>query len=259
MSPPTSPPAHPADTPRPAPPPVQALVFDVFGTVVDWRSGVIAEGRALAARMGWAAGRVDWADFAEAWRAGYQPALQQVRSGQRGWVGVDRLHAEILQRLLAERALTLPEPEQQAFNQVWHRLPPWPDSVEGLQRLRTRHPVAALSNGDLALLVAMARHGGLPWDAVLSAELFERYKPDPAVYLGAARLLQVAPGALLMVAAHPSDLRAARACGLRTAHVARPAEHGPGGPVEPWERGEFDLEVGSLTELAERLLGPQAR
>lgn len=229
---------------------VRALVFDVFGTVVDWRSSIVEEGTALGARLGW---RVDWPAFADDWRAGYQPAMAQVRSGALPWTTIDGLHRRILDGLLAARGLSLSADDAAHFNRVWHRLRPWADSVEGLQRLKTRWPIATLSNGNVALLLDMARHGRLPWDTILSAELFGHYKPDPEVYLGAAKLLDIAPGELLMVAAHPSDLRAAASCGLRTAYVARPLERGEGGPMEPWTGGEFDLVATDFVDLARQL------
>lgn len=229
---------------------LRALVFDVFGTVVDWRGSLIEEGHALGRRLGVA---LDWAQLADDWRAGYQPAMAEVRSGRRPWAHIDTLHREILDRLLAARGQHWPEPEVAAFNLAWHRLQPWPDSRAGLLRLKARWPVATLSNGNVSLLVDMARHAGLPWDAVFSAELFGHYKPDPETYLGAARLLGVQPQQLMLVAAHPSDLRAAAACGLRTAHVARPQEHGEGGWREPWTPGEFDVETDSFTALAQAL------
>ena len=226
---------------------VRALAFDIFGTVVDWRSSIVAE----VARLGLP---VDGAAFADGWRAGYQPTMALVRRGELPWTPLDGLHRRILDGLVARHGLSMSEPELQHLNRIWHRLDPWPDSVEGLRRLKTRFPLATLSNGNVSLLVDMARHGGLPWDAVLSAELFGHYKPDPEVYLGAARLLDVAPGELMMVAAHPSDLRAAAACGLRTAYIDRPTEFGPGGPREAWTAGEFDLEADSLVALAGRLV-----
>ena len=229
-----------------AAPPVRALAFDIFGTVVDWYGSIVAE----VARSGLP---VDASEFALAWRAGYQPAMADVRSGRLPWTNIDGLHRRILDRLLAERGITLPEDDAAQLNRVWHRLNPWPDSVPGLQRLKARYTLATLYNGNLSLLVAMARHGGLPWDAVLSAELFHHYKPDPEVYLGAARLLDVEPGELMMVAAHPSDLRAAAVCGLRTAYVRRPLECGPDGPMEPSAPGEFDIRCDSFMELAEAL------
>jgi 2-haloacid dehalogenase len=231
-------------------PDIRALPFDIFGTVVDWRTAIIREGQLLGQRLGL---DVDWPAFADAWRAGYQPAMQQVRSGALPWTTIDGLHRRILDGLLAERGLALAEADAADFNRVWHRLIPWPDSVAGLHRLKARYTIASLSNGNLALLVAMARHAGLPWDAVLSAELFHHYKPDPEVYLGAARLLGLAPGQVMMVAAHPSDLRAAAACGLRTAYIPRPLEHGPGGAMEPWREGEFDVVASGIDALARQI------
>lgn len=230
--------------------PIQALVFDIFGTVVDWRGSIVAEGRVLGARLGV---ELDWERFAEDWRAGYQPAMARVRRRELPWTTIDSLHRMILDGLLHERGLQWPEAEVAELNRVWHRLRPWPDSVGGLARLKAKFTLATLSNGNLSLLVAMAKHAGLPWDCVLSAELFHHYKPDPQVYLGAARLLDLPPAQVMMVAAHPSDLRAARACGLRTAYVPRPLEHGPGGPMEPATEGEFDLVAADFIRLAEQL------
>jgi 2-haloacid dehalogenase len=179
--------------------------------------------------------------------------MDQVRRGELPWTNIDGLHRRILDSLLAQHGIVLPELEVAAFNRVWHRLMPWPDSVPGLHRLKAHFTIATLSNGNLSLLVAMAKHAGLPWDAVLSAELFGHYKPDPEVYLGAARLLDVEPAQLLMVAAHPSDLRAAAACGLRTAYVPRPLERGAGAPMEPWTAGEFDVVADNFVALARQL------
>lgn len=225
---------------------VRALCFDVFGTVVDWHGSIAAEVQRLGLP-------VDGAAFALAWRAGYAPAMQQVRSGALPWTDIDGLHRRILDGLLAEQGLAMDEAARQDFNRIWHRLQPWPDSVPGLLRLKRRHTITTLSNGNLSLLVAMARFAGLPWDAVLSAELFHHYKPDPEVYLGAARLLGLAPAQVALVAAHPSDLRAAAACGLRTAYVPRPLERGAGGAMEAWVDGEFDLVASSFEALADAL------
>lgn len=222
---------------------VQALCFDVFGTVVDWHGSIAAEVRRLGLP-------VDGGAFALAWRAGYAPAMQQVRSGALPWTDIDGLHRRILDGLLAEHGIAMDEAARAQLNRVWHRLHPWPDSVPGLLRLKRRFTITTLSNGNLSLLVAMAKFGGLPWDAVLSAELFHHYKPDPEVYLGAARLLGLAPAQVALVAAHPSDLRAAAACGLRTAYVARPLERGAGAALEPWREGEFDLATDSFEALA---------
>jgi 2-haloacid dehalogenase len=224
----------------------RALVFDVFGTVVDWYGSVARE----VARRGLP---LDGGRFALDWRAGYQPAMQEVRDGRLPWTNLDGLHRRILDRLLAAHGLALPEAEAAELNRVWHRLDPWPDTVAGLTRLKARLPIATLSNGHVALLLALARHGGLPWDTIFSAELFGHYKPDPECYLGACRLLALPPEAVMLVAAHPSDLRGAQAAGLRTAYVPRPDERGPGGPMEPWREGEFDIVASDFVDLARQL------
>jgi 2-haloacid dehalogenase len=233
---------------------VRACVFDIFGTVVDWHGSVARDAAAFAARHGVP---LDAGAFALAWRAGYQPAMQQVRSGELPWTSIDGLHRRILDGLWPRFGLPadVPEAERDALNRAWHRLDPWPDVPAGLAALRRARPCATLSNGNVSLLVDLARHGGYDWDAVFSAELFGHYKPDPEVYLGACRLFDLPPHAVLMVAAHPSDLRAAAAAGLRTAYIPRPAEHGAGGPMEAWTAGEFDVVADGLGALAERL-GP---
>jgi 2-haloacid dehalogenase len=231
---------------------VRAVVFDVFGTVVDWRGGIVREGGALGAARGW---EVDWPAFADAWRGRYQPSMERVRSGERPWVPLDVLHRESLDELLAEHGLGgAAEADRAALTLAWHRLDPWPDAVPGLLRLRRSRVIAPLSNGNVALLVDMARRAGLPWDLVLSAELVERYKPHREAYLSAPRLLALEPPQVLMVAAHVGDLVAARGCGLRTALVRRPDEWGPGGRAE--EAGPddgIDLVVDSFVELADAL------
>ena len=231
---------------------IKALVFDIFGTVVDWRGSIVREGEALSAQTGIA---VDWPAFADAWRGGYQPAMQRVRSGEIGWTHLDDLHRTTLAALLTRFGLeALDEAQREHLNRVWHRLDAWPDSVAGLTRLKSKFVIATLSNGNVALLVDMAKRAGLPWDAVLSAELMRHYKPDPEVYVGAARLLGVACDELVMVAAHPSDLAAAQRCGLRTAFVARPLEHGPGGAAGADLHGaDFDLAAADLVDLARQL------
>lgn len=229
---------------------VKALTFDVFGTVVDWRSTVIREGRALGRAKGL---DVDWPAFADAWRDGYGPAMNRVRSGELPWKTIDELHRLILDGLLEDFGIAgLDETEKDRFNRVWHRLDPWPDAVEGLTRLKSRFIVASLSNGNVALLVNMARHGGLPWDAVLSAELAGRYKPDREVYLKAADLLGLQPAAVMMVAAHKGDLRAAAKAGLRTAFVPRPQER-PNRRIDLAVDGEFDVAATDFVELARQL------
>ncbi|MBA4174983.1 MAG: haloacid dehalogenase type II [Leptothrix sp. (in: Bacteria)] len=231
----------------PLPPPalreVRALCFDVFGTVVDWYGSIAAE----VQRRGLP---VDGGEFALAWRAGYAPAMQQVRSGELPWTNIDGLHRRILDGLLAERGVPLDDEDAADLNRAWHRLQPWPDSVAGLVQLKRHVTIATLSNGNLSLLVAMAKNGRLPWDAVLSAELFGHYKPDREVYLGAARLLGLPPQEVMMVACHPADLRAAAACGLRTAYVPRPLENGPGGAMQACSDGVFDVVAADFVDLA---------
>lgn len=201
-------------------PPISLLVFDIFGTVVDWHGGIVRE---LSA----AHPQVDADAFARAWREGYQPAMQRVRSGERAWTRIDELHREILDEILPRFGLGhLDEAQRARLNRVWHRLAPWRDSVPGLARLKTRFTIGSLSNGNIGLLTNMAKHAGLPWDCVLSAEVFRAYKPDPRVYLGAAELFDLPPAEVMMVAAHQDDLAAARACGLATAYVERPLEFG---------------------------------
>ncbi len=197
----------------------RVMAFDVFGTVVDWHGSIRREVDAMA--LG-----VDGGAFALAWRAGYQPAMRRVMAGELGWTLIDDLHRMILDQLLEQFGIDLSAAEKSHLNKVWHRLDPWPDVVPGLSRLKARYTICSLSNGNLGLLTNMAKHAGLPWDCVLSAEVFKAYKPDPSVYLGVARVFDLAPGAVMLVAAHQDDLAAARACGLQTAYVERPAEFG---------------------------------
>jgi len=235
---------------------VKALVFDVFGTVVDWRGSLIAEGRRLgrAKRID-----IDWTAFADAWRAGYRPAMARVRSGALGWTSIDALHRMILDELLERFAIRgLSEAEIDHLNRAWHRLRAWPDARAGLRRLKRDVVIATLSNGNVALLTNMAKFAGLPWDCILSAELFHHYKPDPETYLGAARLLGCAPQEVMMVAAHKDDLRAAQACGLRTGFVARPLEHGPGVRVDRRPEKDFDINARDFNDLAAKLARARA-
>ena len=234
---------------------IKALVFDVFGTVVDWRGGVIRDGEALAAARGLA---VDWPAFADAWRADYQPAMQRARSGEVAWTNIDGLHRGILDELIPRFGLEgLTAAERAHLNLVWHRLDPWPEAVAGLQLLKSRFVISTLSNGNIALLVDMAKRAGLPWDCVLSAEIMQHYKPDPEVYQGAAALLGIARHELLMVAAHPSDLRGAARAGLRTALVHRPLERGPNPhgtpPPDALPDDRFDIVADDFVDLAQRL------
>ncbi len=232
-------------------PPLKALAFDVFGTVVDWRGSIARE----AAGVGRAHGvEADWEAFADAWRAGYAPAMQRVRSGELPWLRIDALHRLILDDIRPRFGLAdLSEEACDHLNRAWHRLDPWPDTIEGLRRLKSRHVITTLSNGNVSLLTNMAKRAGLPWDCVISAELFHHYKPDPETYLGTADLLGIAPAELMLVACHPGDLRAARAAGLRTGYVDRPLENGAGGKQEAYDAGEFDVAARDFNDLAERL------
>ncbi|OGA26869.1 MAG: haloacid dehalogenase, type II [Betaproteobacteria bacterium RIFCSPLOWO2_12_FULL_67_28] len=233
-------------------PAVSALVFDVFGTVVDWRGSIIREGRRLGRERDL---RVDWAAFADAWRAGYRPAMARVRSGELPWTTIDALHRMILDDLLRQFGIQrLSEADKDHLNRAWHRLRPWPDARRGLTRLKRAFTLATLSNGNVALLVDMARHARLPWDCVLSAELFGHYKPDREAYLGAARLLGLAPRQVMLVAAHKDDLYAAKACGLRTAFVRRPLEYGPKVRADLKPERAFDCNADDFLDLASQLL-----
>jgi 2-haloacid dehalogenase len=231
---------------------VKALTFDVFGTVVDWRGSILREGQAFGREKGL---DVDWAQFAEAWRAGYGPSMDRVRRGELPWTNIDGLHRLILEGLLEPFGLSgLSEAELDHLNRVWHRLAPWPDAVEGLQRLRQRYVVASLSNGNVALLVDMAKHSGLPWDCVLSSELARHYKPDPEVYLLAAQLLGLAPPQVMMVAAHNGDLLAAQRVGFRTAFVLRAQEYGPDQTTNLEADPSVDVVAEDFNDLADQLL-----
>ena len=230
---------------------IRALAFDVFGTVVDWRGSIIREGDLLSAAKGVA---VDWPAFAGAWRAGYRPAMDSTRGAGAAWVDIDTLHRRTLDGLLPCFGLQgLSADEVAHLNRVWHRLMPWPDAVAGLKRLKSRFVISTLSNGNVALLVNMAKNGGLPWDCVLSGELIQKYKPDPEVYLMAARLLGLAPSQVMLVAAHPSDLAGAQRAGLGAAYVKRPLEYGPGGGGEPVGNLVFDVTASDFVDLAVQL------
>lgn len=231
---------------------VKALVFDTFGTVVDWRSSVAREIEALAARKGFS---VDGAKFADAWRRGYGPSMNRVRTGELPWTKLDDLHRMILDRILVEFKITgLFGGETDALNRAWHRLQPWPDAVAGLTRLKKKFTIAPLSNGNIALMTAMAKHSGLPWDCILGAELVRHYKPDREVYLSAAEFLNLEPADVMMVAAHLGDLRAAKTLGLKTAFVARPLEFGPTGkPDLTADPSIADLSAKDFNDLAAQM------
>lgn len=225
----------------------QVLAFDVFGTVVDWHGSIVAEMAVLYPE-------VDGDAFARAWRAGYQPAMARVMSGELGWTRIDELHRLILDDILPRHGLAgLAEHERRQLNRVWHRLNPWPDVAEGLSRLKVRHTLTTLSNGNIGLLTDMAKHAGLPWDCVLSAEVFRAYKPDPRVYQGVADVFDLAPVDVMLVAAHQDDLTAARACGLQTAYIERPLEFGPAQPKDVSPHPDNTLHARDFIDLAQQL------
>jgi 2-haloacid dehalogenase len=231
--------------------PIKALLFDVFGTVVDWRGSLIAEFEAFGAAHGVAA---DWGGLVDAWRAGYTPSLDRVRHGDLPWTKLDVLHRMTLDALLPRFGLdALDEAARDELNLGWHRLHGWPDAAPGLARLRRRFILAPLSNGNVSLLIDMAKAAGLPWDAVFGADLFEHYKPDPQTYLGACALLDLPPSQVMLVAAHNYDLKAALALGLRTAFIPRPTEYGPGQTRDLRAEGPWYVVADDLEDLAERL------
>lgn len=236
-----------SSTGRLAPGDVDVLAFDVFGTVVDWHGCIAREVTASYPQ-------VDGDAFAIAWREGYRPAMARVMSGELPWTRIDDLHRMILDGLLPRFGLDhLDEAQRRHLNLAWHRLDPWPDVVAGLQRLKAKYVLCTLSNGNLSLLTHMAKRAGLPWDCVLSAEVFRAYKPDPAAYLGVARVFDLPPERVALVAAHHDDLEGARACGLRTAYVERPHEFGAARPKDVSARPANDLHARDFLQLAGQL------
>jgi 2-haloacid dehalogenase len=233
---------------------IKALFFDVFGTLVDWRGGIAREGEAFLAPRGF---RLDWLDFADAWRGEYQPAMEEVRSGKIAFARLDVIHRRMLDRIAARFGLeSLADADRDLLTLAWHRLDAWPDVRRGMEKLGEKFLLAPVSNGNIALMVDLARRNHIRWDAILGAEIAGDYKPKPRVYLAAAEALALAPAECMMVAAHSYDLAAAAACGLASAHLARPDEKGKG-------RGEaapsvaVDIAVGSLVELARQTKGWQ--
>jgi 2-haloacid dehalogenase len=228
------------------------MVFDTFGTVVDWRGSIVAEGESY-----WKPQKgmdIDWPAFADAWRGKYGPSMNRVRTGELPWTKLDDLHRMALDPNLAEFNVTqLSEADKQHLNLVWHRLSAWPDAASGLARLKSRYVIAPLSNGNLSLLTEMAKFAGLPWDCVLGADLFGHYKPDPETYLGAAAILGLQPWQVMMTAAHTNDLEAARKLGLRTAYVHRPHESGPGRERPHPAPGDFDVVAEDFRDMATKL------
>ena len=227
--------------------PASVLAFDIFGTVVDWHGSISHEVDALG--LG-----VDGGEFALAWRAGYQPAMRRVMSGELGWTLIDDLHRMILDEILQKFQIThLTEGQKRHLNKVWHRLDAWPDSVAGLTRLKSKFTICSLSNGNIGLLTDMAKRAGLPWDCILSAEVFRAYKPDPRTYLGVAKVFDLAPAEVMLVAAHQDDLAAARGCGLKTAYIERPAEFGVARPKDISPDPANNYHAANLLALADQL------
>ncbi len=234
-------------------PDIRACLFDVFGTVVDWRTSVSRDLAAFARRKGIAG--IDWLEFAVEWRKLYQPSMDEVRSGRRVFTILDVLHRESLDQLIARYGMKgLLAADVDHMNRAWHRLDPWPDAVAGLTRLKTRHVIAPCSNGNIALMVNMAKRAGLPWDCILGAETARAYKPMPEAYLASCRQLGLAPASVMMVAAHNGDLQAAKAQGLATAFVPRPTEHGPGQTTDlAPDPACVDVTAADFIELAAKL------
>jgi 2-haloacid dehalogenase len=229
----------------------QALVFDVFGTVVDWRSSIIEEGAA------WCKGKpvaIDWARFADEWRRRYRPSLDRVRRGEIPWTKLDSLHRASLEELIKDFGITgITEEEKDHWNRVWHRLRPWPDAVAGLMRLKRKFTIAPLSNGNFSMLTGLGKNAALPWDAILSADLAKHYKPDREAYLMAAELLDLATSKIMLVAAHLYDLNAAHELGFQTGFVHRPFENGRGGKADRAGAGQFDVVAEDFLDLAAQL------
>ena len=231
---------------------IKALTFDVFGTVVDWRSSIAREGEVFAKRH--SINGIDWVKFAESWRAGYTPSMNRVRNGEIPWANIDELHKSILNKLILKYGIEgISDEDKNDFNRAWHRLSPWPDVLGGLKRLRSKFVIATLSNGNVSLLTNMAKNAGLPWDCILSAELSKHYKPDPEVYKTAVGLLGLHPYQVMMVAAHNFDLEAAKQIGMKTAYVHRPLEFGPDKDLEQISIKDFDFVAKDFESLAEIL------
>lgn len=230
---------------------VKAVLFDTFGSVVDWRASLIAELSAFGADRGLT---VDWTAFTDAWRGAYKPSMDRVRAGELPWTILDDLHRASLETLVAHFAIpSLTDADLAHLTRAWHRLRPWPDAVSGLTRLKAKYIVGPLSNGNVALLVNMAKHAGLPWDVVFGSETFRHFKPDPEVYLGACTLLGLRPSQVMMAAAHNYDLAAARALGLRTGFFARPTEYGPHQMRDFKADSDWDVVATDIDDLARQM------
>ena len=230
---------------------VKAMTFDVFGTVVDWRSSIAREAKIMGDQKGF---DFDWDNFADKWRAGYGPSMNKVRTGELPWTKIDVLHRMILDELLSEYNITnLTESEKDHFNRAWHRLDPWPDSVPGLTELKKNYVISPLSNGNVALLVNMAKYGGLPWDTVLSAELAQHYKPDPEAYQSTSEFLGFPIEQIMMVAAHKNDLKSAKGQGMMTGYIPRPKEHGPNTTVDSNPEDYIDIIGENFVDFANKM------
>lgn len=230
---------------------VKALIFDVFGTVVDWRSSIIKHGKNFGRIHGVEA---DWDAFADTWRSKYSPFMNKVRTGELPWTNLDALHRMALDEVLDEFKITgISDEDKNEFNLAWHDLKPWPDSVPGLYRLKARHIIAPMSNGNVALMTNMAKNGGLPWDCILGAEVAKHYKPDPESYLTAVELLGLRPDQVMMTAAHQGDLLASQKVGLQTGFVPRPREHGPNRTPDPTPDPSFNVVATDFMDLAAKM------
>ena len=230
---------------------VKAMTFDVFGTVVDWRSSIAREAKMMGEQKGF---DFDWDNFADKWRAGYGPSMNKVRTGELPWTKIDVLHRMILDELLSEYNITnLTESEKDHLNRAWHRLDPWPDSVPGLTELKKNYVISPLSNGNVALLVNMAKYGGLPWDTVLSAELAQHYKPDPEAYQSTSEFLGFPIEQIMMVAAHKNDLKSAKGQGMMTGYIPRPKEHGPNTTVDSNPEDYIDIIGENFVDFANKM------
>jgi 2-haloacid dehalogenase len=228
-----------------------AIVFDTFGSVVDWRSSLIADLTAYGASKGVTA---DWSALVDAWRAAYHPSMDRVRKGEQPWTTLDTLHRTSLDKLIAEFGITaLTEEDRVHINLGWHRLHPWPDSVPGLTRLKSRFIIGPLSNGNVALLLNMAKFSGIPWDMIFGSDLFGHFKPDPETYLGVAKMLDLKPDQVMMAAAHNGDLAAARSHGLLTAFFPRPAEYGPHQKRDYQAEHDWDIIATDIQDMAAKL------
>ena len=230
---------------------VKAMTFDVFGTVVDWRSSIAREIQDIGQKKGF---DLDWNSFADEWRSGYAPSMNKVRNGEMPWTKIDTLHRLILDELLSKHKISnLSEEETDGLNRAWHRLDPWSDSVEGLTLLKKDYIISSLSNGNVALLVNMAKYGGLPWDMVLSAEIAKHYKPDPESYLSTSEYLGLPINRVMMVAAHKNDLKSAKSNGMMTGYVPRPKEHGENTVVDYAEEAYIDIMADDFIDLSKKM------